>query len=386
MNKEVNSTAQPSILQVLPRLESGGVERGTLEIAKAAKEDGMKSMVASAGGKLVAQLEGMSVEHITLPLDSKNPIVMFQNISKLKDIIKKHNIEVVHARSRAPAWSAYFATKGTKAHFITTFHGVYGHGWFFKRLYNSVMFRGEVVIAISKFISEHLQRVYRVKEEKIRLVYRGVDMDYFDPEKVSTERVDFLRQKWHLRDCWPIVVMPARVTRWKGHHLLISALSQLPKGMQFYCIMVGNITGHEHYFDELNQEVDRNNLSDHVKMVSSENDMPAVYALADVVVSASVRPEAFGRVAVEAQAMGKPIIATDLGGSKETIIHEKTGRLVDFMYSREMAKAIERALYLSEENKQNIASTNRQHVEENFSMRQMCDKTLAIYRKVAGYE
>lgn len=380
----------PRVLQVLPALNSGGVERGTVDIARAiANAHGSgASHVASAGGRMEQQLADVGGTHHFVPLDSKNPLAIRRNIQYLSDIIMDNDINVIHARSRAPAWSAYYAAKRTGAHFVTTYHGLYGTRTKlpFKKLYNSVMTRGERVIAVSKFIAETIMKQYRMDESRIRIIPRGVDLAYFDPAAVSDERIRNLRLQWGLTEDWPVILLPGRITRWKGQELLLRALARLQNVGNYYCIMAGDVTGSMKYFNELQHEIARSQLERYVRIVKATSDMPAAYMLADVVVSASIEPEAFGRVAVEAQAMGKPIIATAIGGSRETVIHGDTGRLVGRLYSAEMADGIQRGLLLHEWERENTAEKARKHIEDHFSLEQMCMKTLAVYDEVLANE
>lgn len=372
---------QPVILQVLPALETGGVERGTVEIARAISDKGYKSLVASNGGYLEIELKQSRSQHFKLPLDSKNPFVMWLNIGRLKKIIEKYDVDIVHARSRAPAWSAYFAAKKTKADFLTTFHGLYSTGGPLKKLYNSIMVRGKRVIAISDFIADHLKEIYAVKDRKIKTIHRGVDTEYFKPESVNHERVIKLSKQWGIPDEVPIIMLPARLSRWKGQKFLIESLAELPH-KNFLCIMVGVGGAHQKYLKELNKLIAQKNMEKNVKIVGATNDMPAAYMLATVVVSASTKPEAFGRVALEAAAMGRPVIATKLGGSMETIIDGETGFLVESGNTKEMAETINKVLGMSASARKKIASNAAIHVRENFSIKKMCDKTIKLYNEV----
>ena len=378
----INQTSSsPVLLQVLPALRSGGVERGTVEIARAAVEDGFTSLVASSGGGMVKQLEQAGARHFLLPLATKHPLHILRNSKRLEALIHEHHVDIVHARSRAPAWSAYLASKKTGCHFVTTFHGLYSQKFPLKKLYNSVMVRGEKVIAISKFIAEHIKKEYHIPENRIEVIYRGVDMDYFDPANVLAEQVETLRTQWRLTEDWPIILMPGRITRWKGQDFLLRSLTRLDN-QPFYCVIVGSSEGHAKYHSELLHKIVQYRLEKNVRLVEPVDDMPAAYMLADVVVSASVRPEAFGRVIVEAQAMGKPVIATNFGGAKETVIHKETGRLVDVVTTEEMAEGLGKGISLSSERKQEMAKKNRQHVAEHFSLDSMRQNTLKLYREL----
>ncbi len=371
-----------TILQVLPALGSGGgVERGTVEIAEAIVEAGGRAIVASAGGDRVHDLARVGAEHVLLPVDSKNPWVIYANIARLAQLIAAENVDLVHARSRAPAWSAYFAARQTERPFVTTFHGTYSAGNFLKRRYNSVMTRGDRVIAISSFIAEHVRRHYGVPENKIRIIHRGVDLARFDAEKVSAERVVTLSTDWRLEDGLPIVMLPGRLTRWKGQAVFIEAIAGLER-QDIRCLIVGGDQGRNDYRRELESLVESHDLGAVVRIVDHCDDMAAAYMLADVVVSASTDPEAFGRIVVEAQALGRPVIASDHGGARETIIDGKTGWRVPPGDADALAKALHAALGLTEAQRAAMAAAAIAKVRENFSKQSMCARTLAVYNEV----
>lgn len=373
-----------TVLQVLPALgASGGVERGTVEIAGAIVDAGGRAIVASSGGALVHDLDRVGAEHVELPLQSKNPVTMWRNIDRLVDVIKTNKVDIVHARSRAPAWSAWFATKRTGAHFVTTFHGTYSAGNHFKRLYNSVMTRGERVIAISQFIAVHVRQLYGVPANNIKIIHRGVDLDKFDPAKVSAQRVVNLAADWRLPDGMPVIMLPGRLTRWKGQAVVIDALAELARD-DVRCVLVGGDQGRGNYRAELEKMISARNLNEIVRLVDHCDDMPAAYMLTDVVISASTDPEAFGRVIAEAQALGRPVIATDHGGAQETVIPGVTGWLVPPGDPMELARAIERVLALGESARSTLATKAIANVRENFSKATMCAKTLDVYDDVLG--
>lgn len=360
---------------------SGGVERGTVEIASCTSAQGWRALVASSGGERVYQLQRAGAEHFELPLQSKNPFTMYANISRLEKLIRAQNVDIVHARSRAPAWSAYFACKRAGVPFITTFHGTYGAKGGLKRAYNAVMVKGERVIAISAFIAGHLKRLYGAAGDKIRIVHRGVDLDSFDQAKVSAERVVKLASDWRLEDGYPVVMLPGRLTRWKGQTVFIEAVAQLGRS-DIRCVLVGSDQGRSGYRKELERLISANGLNSVVRIVDHCEDMPAAYMLADVVVSASTDPEAFGRIVTEAQALGRPVVAPDHGGACETIIPGKTGWLVPPGDKVALAEALKTALELGEDERQAIAERAVQNVREHFSKDAMCAKTLAVYREV----
>lgn len=375
-------TLAPCVLQVLPALVTGGVERGTVEITQALTEAGYRAVVASAGGPLVREVTRCGGVHVDLPLASKNPLVMRANVGRLAQVIREHKVDIVHARSRAPAWSALAAANRTGAHFMTTFHGTYNLGGFgLKHFYNSVMTKGERVVAISEFIAEHMRRVYGMAPERIRVIPRGVDLSKFDPVRVSAERIIALAHRWRLPDGYPVIMLPGRLTRWKGQEVLIHALAELGRH-DVRCLLVGSDQGRAGYRQELMDLIRRLGLTDVVHIVDECNDMPAAYMLTDVVVSASTDPEAFGRVVAEAQAMGRPVIASDHGGPRETILPGRTGWLTPPGDSAALAAAIDRFLRLSTEERGNMAALAQRFVRANFSKEAMCARTLAVYAEI----
>ena len=369
------------MLQVLPALEPGGVARGAIDVATALAKAGGASIVASAGGPFVHDLEKMDVRHVTLPLESKNPLVVRRNVGALTAVVRDNDIGVVHARSRAPAWSAVFAARRTGAHFVTTFHGAYSGGAGPKRLYNSVMARGRRVIAISDFIARHVSDVYRVEPERLVTIPRGVDTQAFAPANVDAERVVRLADAWRLPDGVPVVMLPGRLTRWKGHAVLIAALARLGR-RDLCCLFVGSDQGRARYRGELAEMANSLGLGDMVRIVDHCRDMPAAYMLADVVVSASTSPEGFGRITAEAQAMGRPVIATEHGGSRETIIPDETGWLTPPGDPGALARALDRALDIDGDARRVLAARARRHVTENLTVELMCERTLAVYESL----
>jgi glycosyltransferase involved in cell wall biosynthesis len=375
---------QPVVLQVLPALVTGGVERGTVDLAVALAEAGWKAIVASSGGPMAREILRAGAEHVTLPLASKNPLTIRANAERLARLVTDLGVDIIHARSRAPAWSALMAAQRTGAHFVTTFHGTYNLGMFgLKNRYNAVMTRGERVIAISGFIAEHAHRIYGLDPERIRVVHRGIDLKKFDPTRVSPERIIQLAQKWRLPDGYQVITLPGRLTRWKGQAVLIEALAKLGRH-DIRCLLVGSDQGRTGYRAELMELIRRRDLVDVVHIVDECSDMPAAYMLTDVVVSASTDPEAFGRVAVEGQAMGRPVIAADHGASRETVLPGETGWLTPPGDPRALAYALDRFLALSGASRDIMAARAIEHVRANFSKDTMCAKTLDVYREVLG--
>ncbi len=370
----------PTILQILPELRSGGVERGTIEVAKAIVNNGWRALVVSAGGAMTEQLKKVGASHIQLPVHSKNPITILRNARKLEQIIHSYGVDVVHARSRAPAWSAYKASVATNTPFVTTFHGVYGTQAA-KKIYNQVMVKGDVIIAVSNFIAAHIQKTYKCDYDNIRVIHRGVDTEYFTPNNVTQHQLDRLADLWGITPDKPVILMPGRITRWKGQHILIDALHKL-KHMEFYAILLGEAGKHKKYLQQLQKQIIKNGMSNNIRIVPPTTRMVEAYALADLVVVPSIEPEAFGRVPVEAQAMGKPVIATNHGGACETVLPEKTGWLVAPNDADELANIIAQVLEYPADKMQIISQTAKQHVCSNFSTSSMCSKVLDVYAEL----
>lgn len=371
-----------TVLQVLPAMGAGGgVERGTVEIAEAVVQAGGRAIVASAGGPAVHELTRVGAEHVELPVDSKNPVVMWRNVERLAELIEAEGVALVHARSRAPAWSAYYAARRAGVPLITTFHGTYNRSWWAKNIYNSIMTRGERVICISDFIAGHVRRYYGMPVERIRVIHRGVDLGRFDPARVSAERVIKLSTDWRIDDGRRVVMLPGRLTRWKGQSVFIEAIARMGR-KDILCLLVGGDQGRDAYRDELEEMVLRHGLGDVVRIVDHCADMPAAYMLTDVVVSASTDPEAFGRVVTEAQALGRPVIATDHGGAKETVIEGVTGWLVPPGDPDALAAALERCLDLDPVQREAVSARAIDHVRQYFSKDAMAWKTLNVYREV----
>lgn len=371
----------PVVLQVVPSLNTGGVERGAIDIAAAITKAGGTAIVASEGGSMAHELTRAGALHITLPLASKNLWVMYRNIGRLARIIVAHQVDIVHARSRAPAWSARAAAKRTGRHFVTTFHGTYNIENRFKRRYNAIMTTGERVIANSHFIAQHIRENYNVSPSRLRVIQRGVDLQRFDPEKVSAERVIKLATDWRLPDGVPVVMLPGRLTRWKGQRLLIEALALL-SDIELRGIIIGADQGRVAYRRELETLIERLGLSSKVHILDHCNDMAAAYMQADVVVSASTDPEGFGRVVSEGQAMGRPVVASDHGGVREQVIEGHTAFLFPPGDAAALSEAIRKALSLTAEERDKLAQTATRHARENFSKDRMCAVTLDLYKEL----
>ncbi len=375
------ATRPPTVLQVLPELVTGGVERGTVDIAGAIVEGGGRSIVASAGGQMIHELSRLGAEHVELPVQSKNPFVMRKNVQRLAELATAENVHIIHGRSRAAAWSALYAARKAGKHFVTTFHGTYGHTNRLKRAYNSVMTKGEKVIAISDFIAGHIRQVYGVPAANIRVIPRGVDIALFDSDAVSKERIIGQADKWRLPDGVPVIMLPGRLTRWKGQTVFIEAIKELGR-TDVQCLMVGSDQGRYDYRKELEREIESHGMTGTIHVIDHCDDMPAAYMLTDIVVSASLEPEAFGRVAAEAQALGRPVIASDHGGARETVIHGETGWLTPPGDAKALAETINTVLDRSESERQDMAERAKTHIREHFSKERMCEWTLDVYNEV----
>jgi glycosyltransferase involved in cell wall biosynthesis len=367
-----------AVLQVLPSLVTGGVERGTVEITRAIAEAGGLALVASAGGRMVASVNRAGGRHVTLPLDSKNPLTIRRNAALLADVIRAERVAIVHARSRAPAWSAWLACRRTGARFVTTYHGAYGEDLPFKRHYNAVMAKGERVIAASRFIAELIVARHGTDPARIRMIPRGVDLAAFDPDAVSGERIARLERAWRLPEGARVVLLPGRLTRWKGQAVLIEALSRLARH-DVCCVLVGSDQGRRRYAAQLIRQAEALGVADRLRLAGECDDMPAALMLADIVVHASTEPEAFGRVVIEAQAMGRPVIASDLGGPVETVAHGVTGWRVPPRDAGALAGAIEQVLVLPAATRAELGIRARAAVKRGYTVAAMQAATLAVY-------
>jgi glycosyltransferase involved in cell wall biosynthesis len=370
----------PALLQVLPALRSGGVERGTLEIAEAQIAAGFRAIVASAGGEMVPALEALGARHITLPLTAKSPFALWRNAAALTALARAEGVALIHARSRAPAWSALMAARRAGLPFVTTYHGAYNEGFPGKRLYNSVMARGDRVIAISHFIADLIRARHGVEEARLRVIPRGVDPRRFDPGLVSAERLEKLRTAWGLPEGRPIIMLPARVTRWKGQMVLVEAMARLPGDS--LALLVGDAEERPAFRAELEARIESLGLKDRVRLVGHANDMPAALMLADVVIHASTDAEAFGRTVIEAQAMARPVIASDLGAPRETVAEGVTGWRTPPGDAAALADAIGKMLSLPAEERAALGTRARAAVLSGYTTAAMQAATIAVYREV----
>ncbi len=364
-----------NIVQILPELECGGVEQGTLEMGRYLVEHGHTSIVVSAGGRMVNQLEKEGSRHLQLPVGEKSPNCL-KSLGPLRRLLGSGNIDILHLRSRLPAWIGFLALKGLsfprRPKILTTFHGFYS-----VNAYSKIMLKGDCTIAVSQAIKAHIASEYGVKNN-IRLIHRGVDVDKFDPKAITQRRLELLRQKWQLKEGLPVIMLPGRVSRLKGHHIFLKSLTQM-KLPNFQAVIVGSYDNGGSYLQELDNIIRNSGLEKHVHLVGHCDDMPASLALADIVVNASSsKPEAFGRNIVEAMAMAKPVIATSHGGSVETVLNGKTGWLIKPSSTVAMAKKLEFALK-DHERLKIMGKKGREHVQSKFTTRAMCQATLGLY-------
>jgi len=381
MARPLTNTTAPVVMQIIPALGAGGAEQGCIDIAAELTRAGAKAIVVSNGGARVPELARAGALHINMPVDSKNPLVMWQNIGRLRKLIRQHGVDILHARSRAPAWSALKAVVGTSARFMTTCHAPYNISGKAKNFYNSSIARGERVIAISNFVGDYLRANYKIDPRNIRLIHRGVALEKFHPTAVTPERMIRLAREWRIPDGTNVVLLPGRLTRWKGHHVLIDAMAKLSRP-DVFAIIIGDDQGRSEYRQELEQTIKDKHLEGKMRIINHCNDMPAAYMLANVVVSASIEPEGFGRVPIEGQAMGRPVIATDHGGAQETIVRGETGWLVPPGDDEALCRAIREALTLDPTQRAILATRAMAHIAAHFTREKMADETLNVYAEL----
>ncbi len=370
-----------TVLQVLPALETGGVERGTVEMVQAIVRAGGNALVASSGGRLVAAVERAGGTHITLPLASKNPARIWRNAARLAFLIRAAEVDIVHARSRAPAWSAWLACRKTGARFVTTWHGVYKENAPGKRRYNAIMARGERIIAISQFVAAKLKARHQVDPGRLRVIPRGVDTAQFDPAVVTGERMARLAAQWRLPKGTPVVMLPARLTRWKGQSVMLEAMARLER--QDVCVvMVGADQGRARYRRELLARAEALGIASRVRLVGHCDDMAAALMLADVVANPSLEPEPFGRTVIEAQAMGRPVVVSDAGGTAETVDHGVTGWRVRPGDPGALAATLDVILRLQPAERAAFGARARASVCTHYTTAAMQQATLEVYREL----
>ena len=377
-----------NVLQVIPRLGIGGAETGCYDIAHYLPENNCKSFIVTSGGELLKFIDKKKVKLIRLPVHSKNPLLILINSIILVGIILFFNISIVHARSRAPAWSCLLATKLTRRKFVTTFHGTYNFSGKLKKIYNSVMVRSDLIIAGSNFIFSHIKDNYSefLKfKKKFLVIFRGINVDYFDPTTKLESEEKKLLEKWAIDKEKKIILMPGRLTSWKGQELFIEAINlvKIELGYEaFHAVILGNDQGRDLYKKKLIRLTEQYRLTNQIKFIDSCNDMALAYKVSDIVVSASIEPEAFGRVAVEAQSMKRLVIASNIGGSNETIEDEKTGFLFESGDAVSLSKKIIRAVTMDEISIKLIGEEGRKNIIKKFNVEKMCFSTYSEYKRL----
>ncbi len=373
-----------TVLQVTPELNAGGVERTTLEIAEAISRAGGLALVATAGGRLEPDLKTAGGELIRIPAASKNPITLIANAFKLAKIARERNVQIIHARSRAPAWSALLAARMACVPFVTTYHGIYNAKSPLKTFYNSVMARGDAIIANSEFTREHVLANHDVMPERVTAIPRGVDLDVFSPEKIAADDIAALRVKWGVSSSQCVILVPARLTRWKGQMVLIEAARMLnerrPKAVKI--IIAGDDQGRRAYTQEMLSAIKAGGLQDVISLVGHLRQMPLAFAASDMAVFPVIEPEAFGRGAVEAEAMGVPVIASNLGGYTETVVEGQTGFLVPAGAAGPLCGAIERMIDAGAEKRTDMGRKGQERVRALYSKTALQSATLAVYQRV----
>ena len=380
-----------TLLQVLPALNAGGVEQTTLDVAATVTRAGGRALVASEGGRLEAALAERGGEHLTLPLDSKNPVVMAANMRRLRALIEREQVSLVHVRSRAPAFSAIPAARGAGVPVVTTYHGVYNARSPLKRWYNGVMTRGDLTIANSDFTAEHLIREHKVDPSKVIAIPRGVDLSRFDPDVVAPERVMTLREAWRIAPDEPrlVLLLAGRLTRWKGQAFMLRTLARRKAETgrdDVLLVLAGDDQGRLDYSDELGDLVDDNDLVASTRLVGHVADMPAAYLAVDAALAPSIEPEAFGRTAVEPQAMGRPVLAADHGAVRETVADGATGWRVAPGDEAAWIAALDRLVDLGAEDRAAMGAAGMKRTKVLYSLERMTELTLDVYRRVlAGH-
>ena len=376
------------VLQVIPKLGYGGAETGCYDIAHYLNENDCKSYIITSGGELIKFINKKKVKLIRLPVQSKNPIIMLFNAIIISLIILFCNINIVHARSRAPAWSCLVATKITGRKFVTTFHGTYNFNSNIKKFYNSVMVRSNLIIAGSNFIFSHINENYSNylnTKKKFLVIFRGINTDYFDPSTTLEKDEDNLFKSWELKVGKKIILFPGRLTSWKGQEMFLDSINKVNIQLghdAFIAVILGSDQGRELYKKKLLRLVEQYRLTNQVKFIEHCKNMPVAYKISNFVVSASIEPESFGRISVEAQSMQKPILASNIGGSKETIIDNKTGILFESGNSDEMSKKIIELLNLDESTLNQMGIEGRKNVINKFNVEKMCFSTYSEYKKL----
>lgn len=378
----LNSHRRPAtILQVIPSLQTGGAERSCIDIAEGITKAGGRAIVVSAGGRWVGELARFNATHIQLNVKSKNPYRIWRNSKILAEMIREYGVDIIHARSRAPAWSAYLAAKETGIPFLTTFHAAYKFNGRLKKKYNSVMAKGKRVIAISHYIAQHIWDNYGVETQNIRIIHRGTPLERFNPSVIHPERMIKIAKQWDLPEDKPLILMPSRLTRIKGHHVLIEALAKI-KNYNWFCIICGAEPSNHVYQEELMDLIKAVGLEQRIRIVGHLEDVPAAMRLAQMVVAPSIVPEGLGRMPMEAQAVGCPTVLSRIGGTPETVLDGETGFLVNPDDADDLARGMEQVLNMTQDERDIMAEKAMAFVHTHFSKEDMQAKTLDVYREI----
>jgi glycosyltransferase involved in cell wall biosynthesis len=378
---------RPTILQIIPQLDAGGAELSVVEIAGAVARAGGRALVLAEPGRLAADVAGAGGEVVPFPAATKNPLRMLANARRIVGIAAREGVDLIHARSRAPAWSALIAARRLRVPFVTTYHGAYGERSRAKRLYNSIMARGDVVIANSRFTADLIASRYGTPAERIAVIHRGVDTAAFDPASIAPERVVALRQSWGAAPHQRVILQAARLTRWKGQAVLIDAAIRLQAAGRLgdaIVILAGDAQGRDSYVEALQGKIAHLGLQQQVRIVGHVSDIAAAYRTAHVTVVASTGPEAFGRAAIEAAALACPVIATNIGAPPETVLAGQTGWLVPPGDAEALAERLAEALALAPTARTGIGDRARGHAVASFSVGTMQQSTLGVYDRLLG--
>ena len=381
-------TTKIKVLQVIPKLGFGGAETGCYDLAHFLAEQHCESFLITSGGELLKFVRRDKVKVIRLPVQSKNPLIIFFNSIIIFFILLIYGIDIVHARSRAPAWSCLWACFFSSKKFVTTFHCTYNFSGRFKHFYNSVMVRSKLIIGGSNFIFNHINKNYQKylnPKKKLMVIFRGINLEYFNTNNTPEKETNILASSWKIDKKDFIILLPGRLTRWKGHEMFIESLSLLIEKynkVNFHVIILGSDQGREVYSKKLLLLVERHRLRKKITFINSCKEMPFAYKLSDLVISSSIEPEAFGRVAVEAQAMSKPIIASDIGGSRETVLNGKSGLLYKHNSQIELAKTLNKIMEMNKKSLSLMGEQGRKNAEKKFNVDQMCQSTFTEYKKL----
>ncbi|MDC0947531.1 glycosyltransferase family 4 protein [Candidatus Pelagibacter sp.] len=381
-------SSELKVLQVIPKLGYGGAETGCYDLAHYLHENNCTSFIATSGGNLIKFIDKKKVKLFRLPVHSKNPLIIIFNTFALVFIILVNGISIVHARSRAPAWSCFLATKITRKKFVTTFHGTYNFNNSIKKFYNSIMVRSNLIIAGSNFIFSHINKNYSKylgAKKKLLVIFRGINVDYFDPSTTTETQEKQLLIDWQIDKSKKIILLPGRLTSWKGQESFIEALSLVNKELgydSFYGVILGSDQGRNVYKKKIIRLVEQHRLTNQLKFIEHCKNMPVAYKISDLIVSASIEPESFGRIAVEAQSMKKPILASDIGGSNETVENGKTGFLFEAGNPVSLSNKILEILKLDESTLKSMGNEGRKNIIKKFNVEKMCFSTYSEYKKL----